>query len=364
MSENFLFVIPTARIGGAERVMFNLVSYLLEQKQEVTLVTMSHGKHKNGWNELEGFDNFHWIAGNYKSEKSSLAPITAKLLSLNNKFKYDYIVSSHAHVNSYLSTLKKLGLFKSSVLISRESSVVFERYGGLTGLAYKLAYRFLYGEQDLLICQTELMKNSLIGNLGFKPVRKIEVLHNPVNINYINSCISSTSKEKTIVACGRLFEIKQFDLLIDAFSMFSRKNPDYKLMILGEGRLRAELEVQAKKLKISEKVIFMGNVNNPFEWFAKSEIGIISSRIEGFPNVLLEMMASGISQLVTTPCTDGLDKIPNLIITEDTSTQSILDGLNKAVLLNSDSSPIYKNHILKNHTVDKFWLNILQMLKD
>lgn len=363
MSEKFLFVIPTARIGGAERVMFNLVSYLLEQEKEVTLVTMSHGKHKNGWTELEGFNNFHWIVGNYKSEKSSLAPITAKLLLLNTKIEYNYIFSSHAHINSYLSTLKKLGLFKSSVLISRESSVVFERYEGLIGLAYKLAYRFLYGEQDLLICQTELMKNSLIKNLGFKPVRKIEVLHNPVNTKYINSCITSTLKEKIIVACGRLFEIKQFDLLIDAFSIFSRKNPEYKLMILGEGVLRTKLEAQAESLKISEKVIFMGNVNNPFEWFARSEIGIISSRIEGFPNVLLEMMASGVSQLVTTPCTDGLDAIPNLIITEDTSKQSILNGLNKAVSLNNDSSHIYKKHILENHSVNNFWIKVLQKLK-
>lgn len=364
MSERYLFVIPTAQIGGAERVMFNLITYLLEQQKEVTLITMSRGKQKNGWSQLEKYKNFYWIVGSYKSEKSSLIPITAKLLSLNIKFKYDYIFSSHTHVNSYLSTLKKLGLFKDSILISRESSAVFERYQGLTIIAYKLAYRFLYGEQDLLICQTELMKDSLIKNVGYKPVKKIEVLHNPVNIDYINSCISKINKEKTIVACGRLFEVKQFDLLIEAFSIFIRGNPQYKLIILGEGSLRSELEAQANKLNISDKVIFMGRVNNPFEWFANSELGVISSRIEGFPNVLLEMMTSGISKIVTTPCTDNLDKIPGLIVTDDASMQGILDGLNKAVSLNKDFSFIYREYVFENHSVDKFWNNILRLLEN
>lgn len=362
MSERFLFVIPTARIGGAERVMFNLVTYLLDQQKDVTLVTMSQGKQQNGWADLEKYVNFHWVIGDYKSEKASLAPITAKLISLSTKYEYDYIFSSHLHVNSYLSTLKKFGLFKGSNLISRESSVVFERNKGFIRIAFKLAYRFLYGEQDLLICQTELMKNSLIRNLGFKPVRKVEVLHNPVNIDYINSHISNTHKEKIIVACGRLFEIKQFDLLIDAFSIFSKRNPEHNLIILGEGALRLELEAQARSLKISEKVIFMGRVNNPFEWFAKSEIGVVSSRIEGFPNVILEMMASGTSKIVTTPCTGGLKEIPSLIITDDTSMNSILDGLNKAAALNDDLSPIYQKHIAENNSVNAFWDEVLQLL--
>lgn len=364
MSEKFLFVIPTARIGGAERVMFNLISYLLAQHKEVTLITMSRGKQPDGWTELEKYDNFHWIMGKYRSEKSSLIPITTKLLSLNTKYKYDYIFSSHTHVNSYLSSLKKLGLFEGSLLISRESFSVFEKHTDYKGMLFKQIYRYLYGKQDLLICQTKVMEKSLIQNLGFKPARKIGVIANPINLNYIKSHINSSAREKIVIACGRLTKIKQFDLLVNAFHQFSKIYPEYKLVILGDGALRAKLETQINILNISDKVILVGKTENPFEWFAKSEIGIIPSKREGFPNVLLEMMASGTSKIVTTPCTGGLNDIPNLIITDDTSMESILEGLNKAAILNDDFSPIYHKHIINYHSVDRFWDTVVQLVHD
>lgn len=364
MSERFLFVIPTARIGGAERVMFNLVTYLLEQQKDVTLVTMSQGKQPNGWTQLEKYNNFHWIVGKYKSEKSSLIPITARLLSLNTKFKYDYIFSSHTHVNSYLSSLRKLGLFKESLLISRESFSVFETYTDYKSILFKQIYRYLYGSQDLLICQTESMKNSLVQKLGFEPVRKTKVIPNPVNLDYIKSNITSTAKEKIIIACGRLTEIKQFDLLIDAFYHFSKTHPEYKLVILGDGMLRDKLETQINLLDISNRVMLLGRTANPFQWFAKSEIGIIASKREGFPNVLLEMMASGTSKIIITPCTSGLKDIPGLIVTDNITTASMINGLNRATMINEDLSPIYQEYITKNHTVEIFINEILKFLNE
>lgn len=364
MSEEYLFVVPTASIGGAERVMFNLVTYLLDKNKHVTLVTMSKGKQTNGWSELEHHSNFKWIPGFYKSEKSSLIPITSKLIDLDNRHKFDYIFSSHLHVNSYLSSLKRVGFFKKSYLISRESFTVFEKYSNYKKHLFKRIYCHLYGSQDLLICQTESMKSSLIINLGFRPVNKIEVIPNPVNLEYINSHIQNAIKEKIVIACGRLTDIKQFDLLINAFHLFSKTHPEYKLVILGDGVLREKLQAQINTLGISKKVILVGKTANPFLWFAKSEIGIISSKREGFPNVLLEMMASGTSKIVATPCTGGLSDISGLIITNDTSMESILEGLNKAAILSDDLSPIYQKYISRNHSVDSFWNSVLQIVHD
>lgn len=361
-NESILFVIPTATIGGAERVMFNLAAYLLEQDKNVTVLTMSRGWKADGWNELKKHPKFKWIIGSYSSEKASLIPTTVKLIYLDAKYKFDYIFSSHVHVNSYISQLKRLGLFKNSVLISRESFAVFETHTGYKGILFKQTYRYLYGKQDLLICQTKLMKNSLVKNLGFKPVRKIEVIPNPVNLDYIKANINSTAEEKIITACGRFNKIKQFDLLIDAFYQFSKIYTNYKLVILGDGMLRTELEAQINRLNISNKVVLVGRVANPYQWFAKSEIGIITSKKEGFPNVLLEMMASGTSKIVTTPCTGGLNEIPNLTITKDTGSSSILEGLKKVATINEDFSPIYQKHIDENHSTHAFWSKILQLL--
>lgn len=362
-NESILFVIPTAIIGGAERVMFNLAAYLLEQGKSVTVLTMSRGWKVDGWNELKKYSKFKWIIGTYSSEKASLIPTTVKLIHLDAKYKFDYIFSSHVHVNSYISQLKRLGLFKNSVLISRESFAVFETHTDYKGILFKQAYRHLYGEQDLLICQTKLMKNSLVKNLGFKPARKIEVIPNPVNLDYIKSNINSTAKDKTIVACGRLIKVKQIDVLINAFYQFSKVHPEYNLVILGDGVLRASLEAQISRLDLSNKVVLKGNIRNPFELFAKSEIGVIASQREGFPNVLLEMMASGTSKIVTTPCTGGLHDIPNLILTDDTSMESILEGLNKAAESNSDHSAIYQTYIAESHSVPVFWNKVKNLVK-
>lgn len=366
MTKRHLFVVPTAKINGAERVLFNLASYLLRKGDHITLVTMSRGKSTDGWNELERYSSFKWIIGTRGSEKASLLPITTQLFKLNLSEDFDYLLSTHIHVNYYLTTLKRLGLFKKAKLISRDSHAPFERYESYTKIiTYKLIYRYLYGKQDLLICQTQLMKDSLIYNLGFKPAKKVEVIPNPVNLSYITSKIVTSSKEKIIVFCGRLVEIKQPHLLIDAFSNFSINHPEYRLIFLGDGPLRAELEYQTKTLKISEKVRFLGKVKNPYAWFSKSEIGVISSRTEGFPNVLLEMMAAGTSKIVTTPCTGGLNDIPGLIVTaNNSSSESILDGLNKAAMLNKSFASTYQNYVIEHHTVESFWRNTVRLLNN
>lgn len=367
MQKKYLFVLPTARIGGAERVTFNLIIFLLRDKNNIiTLVTMSRGKQESAWEELLSNSNFNWIIGYYKSEKSSLIPTTLKLIKLSKTFQFDYIFSTHIHVNSYLGSLKSIGYFKESHLISRESFSVFEKYNkGYKKFVLKRRYRFLYGSQDLLICQTEVMKNSLIKNLGFNPVKKIDVIPNPVNLDYIRSSIQDTIREeKLIIACGRLVNIKQHDLLIEAFDSFSKVHPSYNLVILGSGPLEDKLKDQLALLKLSNKVKLLGNVKNPYEWFAKAEIGVISSKREGFPNTLLEMMASGTSKIVTTPCAGGLSDIPGLIVTNDTTAESILEGLNRAATLSIDTSPVYQKYILKNHSVRSFWNRILQNLHD
>lgn len=360
-----LIVVPTAKINGAERVMFNLAYYLLEKGDYVTLVTMSRGKSSDSWNELQKHPNFKWLVGIYNSEKSSLIPITIKLFKLNIENKFDYIFSTHIHINSYLNTLKRMGLFKKAELISRDSFAVFEANKSYRKrIAFKLIYKFFYGQQDLLICQTELMKNSLINNLGFNPVKTTEVIPNPVNLSYIKSNTGDLSTQKIVIACGRLVEVKQFNLLIEAFSIFSKDNPEYRLIILGDGPLKTKLETQARQLGIYNKTTFLGKVDNPFEWFAKSEIGVIPSKTEGFPNVLLEMMASGTSKIIITPCTGGLHKIPNLMITNDFTAKSILNELNKAVSINNSFSTTYQKYIADNHSVSSFWNKIVKLLSE
>lgn len=367
MKNKALFVFPTAILGGAERVMFNLIYYLLNKNFHITVYIMSRGK-QSGWEKIENHPNINIIIKDYPSEKTSLIPFLKDIFRISRKDNFKYTFSSHTHINALISFLKKIHFFKSEFIISRESTFIFERFFGLWRIIFKLIYRFMYGKQNLIICQTERMKASLISNLGYKPAKTIEVIPNPVNLDYIDEQLSSSELARKpfpvlIVGCGRLIPLKKFDYLIKAFSRLEREFPRVGLVIIGNGPERENLDKLVKKLNIQNKVIFTEKISNPIQWFAKADIGVISSEIEGFPNVLIEMMASGTKQVITTPCTDGVNHIPHISITESCSVQAIEKSIHNYLCNPIDMSTENQRYIRDNRSVEAFWQKVEEYIK-
>ncbi|GEM_PF-1183588 len=359
---NIFFALPTGVLGGAERIVFNLAMMLLKNGHYVTIYIMSRGE-QAGWEHLKGYSRLTLIVKNYGSEKTSLPAFLFNLLYLSYNHNYDYTFSSHSHINGVLSFMRKIKLFKTHFLISRESTFVFERYFGFWRYIFKFIYKYMYGSQDLLICQTENMKLSLIENLGYEPAKKIEVIPNFVNIDFIskqinNSKLNSKPFPFLIVACGRLIPLKKFDNLIEAFSDIHSNFPEVGLVIIGEGSEREKLEKIVIGKKITHKVIFTGKISNPIQWFNKANLGVISSEIEGFPNVLIEMMASGTNYILTTPCTDGVKNIPNITVTESCTVDSLKTSLFKLLSCPIDNSLSNIKYISEYRSVDSFWEKI------
>jgi glycosyltransferase involved in cell wall biosynthesis len=98
----------------------------------------------------------------------------------------------------------------------------------------------------------------------------------------------------TIVAVGRLNEQKGFDLLLNAFAEIADKMPDWRLMIFGEGPDRAALEHQVRHLGLNNRAFLPGASATPGAWISACDLFVLSSRYEGFPNVLAEAMGSGL----------------------------------------------------------------------
>ena len=92
-------------------------------------------------------------------------------------------------------------------------------------------------------------------------------------------------------------------MLIEAFYKISR-GMDCTLVIIGEGEWKSYLSELVKHYKLSEKVIFMEKMKNPFNVLKKFEIFIFSSRYEGFPNALLEAMSLGLP-VISFDCETG-----------------------------------------------------------
>ena len=106
-----------------------------------------------------------------------------------------------------------------------------------------------------------------------------------------------------IMGAGRLAKEKDFATLIKAFKLV-REQQDCKLIIIGEGPLRQDLEQLIAELDLKDQVSLPGYAKNPYAWMKKAKLFVLSSAWEGSGNVLIEAMAMGVPA-VSTDCPFG-----------------------------------------------------------
>lgn len=110
-----------------------------------------------------------------------------------------------------------------------------------------------------------------------------------------------------VLGAGRLVLQKDFSTLLRAFARVRARRPA-RLIILGEGGQRQQLEASARSLGIATDVLFPGYVKNPFPWMARAAVFVLSSAWEGLPGVLIEALACG-CRIVSTDCPSGPTEI-------------------------------------------------------
>ena len=106
-----------------------------------------------------------------------------------------------------------------------------------------------------------------------------------------------------LLAAGKLKPQKDFVTLLEAFALLRRRRP-VRLVVLGEGPARRDLEARARALGIEDDVVLPGFVANPFAYMARSGVFVLSSAWEGLPGVLIQAMACG-CPVVATDCPSG-----------------------------------------------------------
>ena len=140
----------------------------------------------------------------------------------------------------------------------------------------------------------------------------IKIIHNPIHKPYNEKSISSDELEKLntilpsksfIIAVGRLTEAKDFATLIKAFKKVRKKN-DLSLLILGEGKLRKELLNLINELGLENDVFLPGFVKYPQFFIKRASLLVMSSKWEGFGNVIVEALGVG-TPVVSTDCPSG-----------------------------------------------------------
>lgn len=157
--------------------------------------------------------------------------------------------------------------------------------------AWRLARPLAARRAARLVMQTEAARTALPPALRARAV----VIPNPVTPPHAGAAKPADGAH--FVAVGRLEPQKGFDLLLAAFARVVRQIPNARLTIFGEGPQRAALERQAIELAIGDNVTLPGVTETPGGWVNAGDIFVLSSRYEGFPNVLIEAMTAGLATI-------------------------------------------------------------------
>lgn len=142
--------------------------------------------------------------------------------------------------------------------------------------------------------------------------KRIRVIHNPVVTTELLAQMReplehpwfAPGEPPVVLSVGRLTAEKNFPLLLEAFSFLRRGGRRIRLVIIGEGMERAKLETLVARSGLSEEIALPGFVANPYPYMARAAVFALSSRWEGFGNVLVEALAAG-TPVVSTDCPSG-----------------------------------------------------------
>ena len=161
-----------------------------------------------------------------------------------------------------------------------------------------------------------------------------------------------------LVAAGSLSPWKGFRYLIEAFSIL-RSTHSARLLLLGDGPLRSELQSLVNSENLQDEVQLIGYVDNPLKYFYRSDVFVLSSLVEGMPNVLIEAMMCGCTP-VATDCQTGPRELLQdgrfgyLVPVCDpsamaTAIQQALESPISADLLRQAIAPFDENRVIDRH---------------
>jgi glycosyltransferase involved in cell wall biosynthesis len=289
--------------GGAERVQLTLLKHLNRDRFDIQVFYLSG---QGVLHELIPPDitPTYGVPGT-ESLKLRAGPVFLRLLKL--AYRSDVIFAMQEGTPIYLAALA--GRLTGRPVVGWVRIAWSEQLQRIS--PWHRWASFLYSFTDKLIGVSEGVASDLV---KFHPrLRgKVVAIRNPLPVQELRSQARAAPPgwadqvfaKRTILAAGRLKHQKGFDVLLSAFAELVRKGLDLHLLILGEGEERAKLEDTAKRLGVSSRVFMPGFQKNPYPFFMRSEVFVLSSRYEGLPGVLIQAMALGLP-VIATDCPHG-----------------------------------------------------------
>ena len=298
--------LPALAGGGAERAMLHLAQGLAERGLKTDLVLA----------EAEG-------------EYLTKVPANVRLVDL--KSRSPVVLSKTLALRRYLQQEQPTALFSALDIVS--SANWARRLAGVptrvimcvqTNLSQQFQdhqphsmgkvrphlVRWFYPWSDEIVAASKGVAAD-VARMTRLPLDRIRVIYNPVVSPEVLEKIQepvdhpwfAPGEPPVVIGVGRLVSQKDFFTLIKAFNLVQQQRPA-RLMILGEGEQRLQLEALVRELGLEDKVALPGFAENPYAYMAQAAVFALSSIFEGFGNVVAEAMAAGTS-VVSTDCESG-----------------------------------------------------------
>lgn len=300
--------IPSLHGGGAERVMVSLANGLAAKGVDVDLVLAR----KAGIYLADVSPDVRIVNLHAPRTRQTLRPLARYL----RQECPATLVSAMNYVNVIASWACRIAKVPTRLVLTEHANLSQLLSDSNPGMAWCLPWlmRPAYARADAIIAVSDGVARDLARRLGCAPDR-VHTRHNPID----TATLAAKSSEpldhpwfapgapSVIVAAGRLSPEKDFPTLIRAFALLRAQRP-LRLAILGEGGQRQALETQIGELPCKDDILLAGFQANPYTWMSRAGAFVLSSRWEGFGNVLVEAMACG-APVVSTACPSGPEEI-------------------------------------------------------
>jgi glycosyltransferase involved in cell wall biosynthesis len=296
--------------GGAERIAVNLTQGLPRDRFTQDLVLAE--KYGPFTNEIPE-DVVVTDLGKSGRVFDAIVPLARHL----RRTRPTVLISHLAHANVAAVIARALAQTHTKVVLvehNNNSALEETHTQSLASMAVQQIKAAAYRRADAIVGVSDGVSRHVETMLGL-PQGHVRTIYNPI----VSDTLIARSYEplehpwfqpgepKVLLAVGRLREQKDFLTLLHAFSRVVHERP-CRLMILGEGEERGQLEAEVRLLGLEDVVALPGFVENPYAFMRAASLFVLSSRWEGFPTVLIEALACG-CPVVATDCPSGPSEI-------------------------------------------------------
>lgn len=309
--KKILFILPSLKAGGAERVVSFLAKNLDLNVFEIKIAVVGFKK-----DAVYNVDDLEVIFFNQNRMLNGVYALY-KLIKNENP---DIVFGTIRHVNILLGFYNLI--FRNVCFIVREASVMSTmlKFSNAKQQIPNFLLKFLYNHLDAIVCQSNDIKKDLINQLGIKE-SKLTTINNPITqIEQLSISKSKFSDLINFITIGRLSEEKGHERILKGLAKV--KNYSYSYTIIGSGPLELKIKDLANELGILDKVKFTAHTSKVLDFLSNSDFFIQGSYVEGFPNAVLESCSVG-TPVIAFDCPGGTKEIIEdgingfLAVTED-----------------------------------------------